>query len=171
MSYPNTIWGGTGVPEITLVAARRGGVRGVNGGVGFYYGNTFELDNPSDISIGFEPVRFDGGPVRVTLSNGKIIPRQDGYRVKITISWTNLDTSDMKELVNIFNWQSTGLIYLRPHNDVNERYKVIMTSNFDPSLTGNLYLAHDITVTFIGVDVLKTIPASSGGFGGHPLVF
>jgi hypothetical protein len=130
------------------------------------------LNHPSDISIGFEPVRLDGGPVMVTLGNGKIISRADGYRFKSTISWTNMNSSDMQELIQIFDWRLIGSIYLRPHNDIFARYKVIPTTDFDPSLTGNLYIAHDVTITFLGVDILNTIPSSTGDLdGGEMLVF
>jgi len=171
MSYPvSTILWGVGVPEITLASADSIDVQGAiqNSTTGI---QAFDLDHVTEVSIGFDRVRYDGGATRVTLQNGQVIQRADGLRVNVSLSWTDLDISDMRELILIYNWSLTGAIYLRPHNDVPARYRVIPGEGFVPSLTGGLYLAHDVTLSFIGTEVLSSIPNSSTVAEWAPLTF
>ena len=147
MSYPIEVIHGAGVPKFTHPAF-----------------GTVTLTDTADTKIVPIPVRFDGGPVMITLSNGRVISRVDGYRYQITFIWAYLSTANAKLLQTVVNTCKQDEINVQPHQDIGNWYKMIydLSEGIDIDSPGGMYLGHAPTVRFIGTRIITDLSNKSG---------
>jgi hypothetical protein len=172
VSYPeNLIWG-TGAPKFYIGEIPGAGgraLRGVDGGEG-YDASIISPPHPAVIDIQFQPVRKDGGDIEIALSDGQLFQREDGYRLALTLQWTNLTASQFAQVLKVYNAVRRYSVYVQPHSDVALTYEVGM-ARIAHALTGNLYLAHDATLIITGSEILPEVPSLSNATDAFEMIF
>lgn len=138
---------------------------------GFIDISHFRITHPRDIVISYEQVRLDSGSLVVTLIDGTIIDRREGFRPTITFDWVYLGSMEVNKIIHAVNWCSTtgGYIEVEPHLDVPLKWRMIPQA---PSFayTGDLYVGMDVQLTFVGADVIKNIPNISPASTFFPMI-
>ena len=146
MSYPEEVVHGAGDPRFQ-------GLFGV-----------IEMPHPSELDIDFRPERSDGGSTQVILDSGEILPRADGWRPVVMFEWRYLTLEQYKNLQTVVNEALKFSIKVKPHDDVNIDYDMMI----DPSQMvmvrhpGGLYIGHTARVTFVGTKMIEGISNLSG---------
>jgi len=134
-------------------------------------GRIISLPDCVDTHLEFIPERQDGGTVSLTLSDGTFRQRVEGYRPVVTFVWTALSRTDLLDLLTILNHTIIGRVEVQPHDDVAMKFIMTCPDALRSGYTGNLFLAHDATVRFVGEELLSSIPKASAAGEFSPLIF
>jgi len=134
-------------------------------------GRIITLPDCVDTQLEFIPERTDGGAISVTLSDGTVRQRHEGYRPIVTFKWSNLSRTDMLDLLIIINHTIAGRVEVQPHNDIAMKFIMTCPEAVRSAYTGDLFIGHDVEIRFIGEELLSSIPKASAAGEFHPLVF
>jgi len=134
-------------------------------------GRIISLPDCVDTHLEFIPERHDGGAVSLTLSDGTFRQRAEGYRPVVTFVWTGLNRTYLLDLLTVLNHTIVGRVEVQPHDDVAMKFIMTCPDALRSEYTGNLFLAHDVTVRFVGEELLSSIPKASAAGEFSPLIF
>lgn len=158
MSYPSTMMWGAGITRFFLA------------GLGDNDGGTVDLSTSIWAMIVPTEERYDGGAIRLALSDGTIVKRGDGYRLEINLTAKALTATDFAAVLRVINYASRGgRIMCQPHADVNMTVAVNPPESVDIQHTGDLYIGHDFSLTFTSEGLITQLPNSTGS-GAAPAV-
>ena len=151
MAYPNEMLWGAGYTRFYL------------GGLGDNDGGTVNLSTAISAMVVPREERYDGGAVRVALADGTVRNRMDGYRLEVTLTAKALTAAEVSALVRVINYAARGgRIMMQPHNEVNITFAVNPPQDVDIQHTGELYVGHDLNLTFTSEGLIKQLPMSTG---------
>jgi len=162
MNYPSSTLWGTGVPRFRFRPYRANNPKGQR------QANRVDdqlapINMPAtvDTIISFEPVRLDGGSVYRTRKDGTIVNRANAFRPQVIFSWKALSASEAQDVVRIINNAVDIVTDVNPHLDTSIWWEMKPTERFTVEYPDNIYIGHDIRVTFVATNPITEIPSDA----------
>jgi hypothetical protein len=150
MAYPTTMLWGAGRCRFYLQ-----GTADLDSG-------TVDLSTKIDAMLVPREVRTDGGALRMMLDDGTEVYRGNGFRIDVRLHGVGLTSAEVVEVMRVINYAKRGgRLYCQPHTDVNYKTQVNPPIDIPVTHTGEMYVGHDIDLTFTGANVRVALPLSA----------
>lgn len=94
-----------------------------------------------------------------------------GFRPIVTFHWEQMTRLESEKLARVISHHFVGIIEVKPHSDVRQKWEMYPVSDFAPKFTNNKLIATDISVVFRSKKLIKTIPRVSNATQMGPMVY